>query len=171
VRRRIYWLLPDLESARATTDDLLRSRIELRDVHFVGRDDCDMSGLRAANVLQTSDVIHSAEAGLVMGAAVGGILGAIAAVSYAGVGEGPQWSLIPVLVVAGALFDAWTLSMIGISSPNRRLRRFAAEIQQGRILLMVDAPRGRVEEIERRLQALHPEARLQGAEPGMPSFG
>jgi hypothetical protein len=75
-----------------------------------------------------------------------------------------------MLVVVGALFDAWTSSMIGISAPNRRLRRFAPQIEQGHILLAVDAPIGRVAEIEARLQALHPEARLQGSEPGTLSF-
>ena len=170
MRRRVYWLLPDLPSARATMDDLLRARVELRQMHFVGREDCDMSGLHAANVLQTSDVIGSAEAGLVIGAAAGGMLGAFTAVSFTGLGDAPQWSLIPVLVVVGSLFNAWASSMIGISAPNRRLQRFAAQIEQGRILLAVDVPLERVEEVEARLQALHPEARFEGSEPGMPSF-
>lgn len=170
MRRRVYWLLLDLPSARATMDDLLLAGVELRRIHFVAREDCDLSGLHAANLLQTSDVIRSAETGLVSGAAVGGVLGAFAAVAYPGVGAEPQWSLIPVLVAAGALFEAWTSSMVGISAPNKRLQRFAAEIERGRILLMVDVPAGRVDEIEARLQALHPEARRQGSEPGMPSF-
>lgn len=170
MRRRVYWLLPDLASARATMDDLLRSRVERRHMHFFGRSDCDLSELHPANVLQTTDVVCSAETGLVIGAAVGGMLGAVAAVSYPGAGEAPHWNLIPMLVVAGALFDAWTSSMIGISAPNRRLRRFAAAIEQGRILLAVDVPAVRVGEIEARLQALHPEARLEWSEPGKPSF-
>jgi hypothetical protein len=153
VRRRVYWLLPDLASARAAMDDLLAAGIALRQMHFIAGEDCDLAGLHAANVLQTTDVVRSAETGLVVGAAVGGMLGAIAAVSYPGAGEAPQWNLIPVLVVAGALFDAWTSSMIGISSPNKGLQRFAGEIDQGRILLMVDVPMQRVAEIEARLQA------------------
>lgn len=170
MRRRVYWLLPDLASARATMQDLLRAGVELRQMHFFARSDCDLSDLHAANVLQTSDVVCSAEAGLAVGAAVGGLLGSVVAVSYPGAGEAPQWSLIPLLVLVGALLDAWTSSMIGISAPNRRLRRFAAAIEQGRILLAVDVPAARVEEIEARLQALHPEARLEWSEPGKPSF-
>ena len=60
--------------------------------------------------------------------------------------------------------------MIGISAPNRRLQRFAAQIEEGRILLAVDVPVARAREIEARLQVLHPEARLQGSEPGMLSL-
>lgn len=170
MRRRIYWLLPGLDSARATMDDLLRGGIELRRMHFVARDDVDLSELHAANVLQTSDVLPSAEAGLLAGAAVGGMLGAFAAMILPGAGEAPQWGFIPSLVFAGALVDAWTSSMIGISAPNRRLRRFAAELERGRILLMLDVQAGRVREVEARLQVLHPEARLQGMEPATPSF-
>ncbi len=170
MHRRVYWLLPDLTSARATMDDLLLAGVELRQMHFVAREDCDMSDLHAANVLQTSDVIPSAGVGMIHGAALGGMLGAFAAAGYPVVDEGLQWDLVPLLVVVGALFDAWTSSMIGISAPNRRLRRFAPQIEQGRILLAVDVPIGRVAEIEARLQALHPEVRLQGSEPGTLSF-
>jgi hypothetical protein len=75
-----------------------------------------------------------------------------------------------MLVIAGALVDAWTSSMIGISVPNKSLERFAAQIAQGRILLMLDVPVRRVGDIEERLRELHPEARRQRGEEGMPAF-
>ena len=170
MRRRIYWLLPDLASARRTMDDLLLARIDEGHMHFVAREDADMTGLHAANVLQTSDVIRSAEAGLVIGGATGAILGAIVAVAYPIFGDKPEWGLIAVLAIAGAGFGAWASSMIGVSTPSKRLKRFEAQIEQGQILLMVDVPRGRVEEIEARLEALHPEAHLEGVEPNIPAF-
>src|SRR4030095_13200915 len=82
MRRRIYWLLPDLASARKTMDDLLLARIAEQHMHFVARDDADMTGLHAANVLQTSDVIRAAQAGLVIGGAVGAALGVVAALLF-----------------------------------------------------------------------------------------
>ena len=165
MRRRVYWLLPDLASARATMDDLLLAGVDLQHMHFMAREDCDMSGLQAASVLQTSDLVRSAEAGLVVGAAVGGLLGAVLAATYPAPSGWPQWNLVPMLVLAGALFDAWTSSMIGISVPNRRLQRFAAQIAQGRVLLMLDVEAPRAGEVEERLRHLHPEASLQ------PEFG
>lgn len=170
MRRRVYWLLPDVASARATMDDLLPAGIAPRQMHFHAREDCDLSGLHAASVLQTSEVIRSLETGLVVGAALGGLLGAFAAVSFADAGGAPRWSLVPILVVAGAIFDAWTSSMIGISVPNRQLKRFAADIEQGRILLMVDVPGTRIAEIEERVRSLHPEARLQPGGADVPAF-
>ena len=71
MRKRIYWLLPDLDSARTTMNDLLLARIDVRHIHFVAREDADMRGLHAANVLQTSDVVRSAEIGLIVGAGLG----------------------------------------------------------------------------------------------------
>lgn len=167
---RIYWLLPDVDSARRTMDDLLLARIEYRHMHFVGREDADMRGLHAATVLQTSDVVRSAQMGLVVGAAVGALLGGLVAVHYPITGYEPQWGIAAALALAGAVFGVWTSTMIGVSTPSKRLQRFAGALEQGKILLMVDVLMWRVEEIEARLRALHPEAHLEGAEPDIPAF-
>jgi hypothetical protein len=168
--RRIYWLLPDAASARRTMDDLLLARVEERHIHFVARDDVDMTGLHTANVLQTSDVVRAAEAGLCIGGATGAFGGAVMALFFPIVGEAPEWGLVAVLTLVGGAFGAWASSLIGISAPSQRLKRFDDAIAQGRILLMVDVPRGRVQEIEDRLQTLHPEAHLEGLEPNVPAF-
>ena len=170
MRRRIYWLLPDLACARKTMDDLLLARITEHYVHFVARDGTDMSGLHEANILQTSDVVRAAQAGLVIGGACGAVLGALAAIYFPIVGDQPQWGLVAVLAMAGAVFGAWSASLIGVSTPSHRLERFTKAIEEGQILLMVDVPRSRVDEIEERLEKLHPEAHLEGLEPDIPAF-
>ena len=169
MRRRIYWLLPDLASARRTMDDLLLARIDEAHIHFVGDEDADMSGLHAANVFQTSDLIPAAQTGLVVGGAVGALAG-VAAALYPIVGDTPQWGVVGVLAMVGGLFGAWSSSMLGSSAPNRRLKRFEADIQKGQILLMVDVPRSRLEEIEELLQSRHPEGHFEGVEPDIPAF-
>jgi len=168
--RRIYWLLPDLECARLTMDDLLLSRIEAKHIHFVAREDADMRGLNEATVLQTSDVVRSAEIGLIVGGGVGGLAGALVAVHYPIIGYEPQWGIAGALAIAGALFGVWASTMIGISIPSKRLARFTPQIEAGQILLMVDVPMWRVEAVEARLRELHPEARLEGTEPDIPAF-
>lgn len=170
MRRRIYWLLPDLASAIRMENDLLLARVAWQHIHFVGREDADMTGLHAANVLQSSDLIRSAQTGLVIGAGLGTVLGVVAALFFPIVGDAPEWGMAAVLAILGGLFGAWASSMIGISTPSSRLKRFAPAIEQGQILLMVDVPRSRVEEIESRLQTLHPEAHLEGIEPNIPAF-
>lgn len=170
MRRRIYWLLPDAASSRRTMDDLLLARVEERHIHFVAREGTDMTGLNEANVLQTSDLVRSAEAGLCIGGATGAIVGAVLAVAYPLVGDRPQWGLIALLSIAGGVFGAWASSLIGIAAPSLRLKRFQPAIDQGQLLLMADVPRSRVDEIQGRLRALHPEARFEGREPDVPAF-
>jgi hypothetical protein len=121
-------------------------------------------------VLQTSDVVRSAEMGLIVGGGVGGLLGALVAVHYPIVGYEPQWGIAGALAIAGALFGVWTSTMIGISIPSKRLARFTPQIEAGRILLMVDVPMWQVEAVEARLRELHPEAHLEGTEPDIPAF-
>lgn len=169
MRRRIYWLLPDLASARKTMDDLLLARIDESHIHFAGAENADLSGLHPANVLQTSDLIPAAQQGLVIGGAVGIVAGAVVAM-FPIVGDTPQWGMVGVLAVLGGAFGAWASSMIGSSAPSSRLARFQAAMASGQILLMVDAPRSRVEEIETLLQARHPEAHFEGEEPNIPAF-
>ena len=170
MRKRIYWLLPDLASAQRTMNDLLLARIAEQHIHFVAKEGADMTGLNAANLLQTSDVIRAAQAGLVIGGGAGGVAGVLAAVFFPIVGDQPQWGIAAVLAMAGAAIGAWASSMIGVSTPSNRLARFQPAIEQGQILLMIDAPRSRIDEIETRLRALHPEASHEGIEPNIPAF-
>jgi len=168
--RRIYWLLPDRESAWATMDDLLLAGVEVRHIHFVAREGTDMTGLNEANAWQTSDVVRAGEMGLIIGAGVGGLLGALVAVHYPIVGDEPQWGIAGGLSIAGGLFGAWASTMIGVSIPSKRLERFTPQIEAGQILMMVDVPLFQVEKIEARLRARHPEAHLEGTEPDIPAF-
>lgn len=169
MRRRIYWLLPDLASARRTMDDLLLARIGERHIHFVAREDVDLTGLHSANILQTSDLVRSAQLGLLVGGVVGAVAGAGAAM-FPIIGDQPQWGMVAVLAVLGGLFGAWASSMIGASTPSHRLQRFERAIEDGRILLLVDVPRSRVEEIEGLLLKRHPEGHFEGVEPDIPAF-
>jgi HAMP domain-containing protein len=170
MRRRIYWLLPELGSARRTMDDLLLARIDESHIHFVGRDGADLTGLHPANLLQTSDLIPAAQHGLMIGGCAGMAIGLLAALLPVGIEPRQAAGIAAALGIAGAAFGAWTASMIGISIPSSRLERFRKALDDGQLLLMIDVPRGRVEEIEALLQAAHPEARFGGEEPNVPAF-
>ena len=49
--------------------------------------------------------------------------------------------------VGGAVLGAWVASLVGASVPNSRIKHYQAHIDRGAILLMVDVPPSRVEEI------------------------
>lgn len=168
--RRIYWLLPDVESARRVVNDLLVARVPVRHIHGFGREDMNLSGVHPANVFQTTDVIYAAELGLLIGGTVGIAAGLLVAMYYPFGFDSLQWGIVGILGVLGALFGAWSSSMIGISVPSHRLKRFEAAVERGEILLMVDVPVLQVKEVESLLQASHPEARLEGEDLDTPVF-
>lgn len=68
MRRRLYFIMPDLASARKMMDDLLLARIEERHIHFLARRGTPMDGLHEANHLQKSDLVHGVQVGLALGA-------------------------------------------------------------------------------------------------------
>jgi hypothetical protein len=170
MKRRIYWLMPDLASARQAMDDLVWARVDVARIHFVGPEGMDMAGLHAANVWQTSDLVHAAKTGWAVGSACGLVLGFAAALLFPIVGDEPEWEVAVLVALPGGVVGAWSASMIGISIPSPRLQRFEGAIAQGQILLMVDLPRSRVRDIEALLQSAHPEARFEGEEPRVPAF-
>jgi hypothetical protein len=169
MRKRIYWLLPDHASARQTMNDLLLARIDEGHIHFAASDGAETEGLHMASILQTSDLVVAAQNGALMGAGLGAAAGALAAFTL--VSPGPMQAGVVVLVAGvGAVFGTWGSSMIGSSTPSRRLKRFEKAMERGEYLLMVDVPRGRIQEIEKMLEARHPEGHFEGVEPNIPAF-
>ncbi|HEV6964735.1 MULTISPECIES: DUF1269 domain-containing protein [Roseateles] len=167
MRKRIYWLLPDLGSARRTMDELLLARVTEHHIHFVAREGAAMDGLHPANVLQTSDLVEAAQAGALIGSGLGAAGGVAAAFAF---DPGSPAALVIGIAAVGAMLGTWSSSMIGSSTPSRRLKRFERAVDDGQYLLIVDVPRTRVSQIEALLQRTHPEARFEGMEPNVPAF-
>ena len=169
MRRRLYWLLPDVESARRTADDLLLARIEDRHMHFLARRGTDLRTLHEASVLQRTDVRHAAGRGLFLGALIGA-LAAWLMTEYPIAGLEFRQGGVLIVIFFGALFGVFASTLVGTAVPNSKLKRFSDEIEKGKILLMVDVPLSRVEEIQERVQRGHPEAAWHGIEATVPAF-
>ena len=169
MRRRLYFLLPDLRSARKTMDDLLLARVENRHIHFVARPGTPMDGLHEANVLQTTDLVHAAQTGLVTGAALGCVAGGLAAY-FLFHAANLQIPLVAGAALVGGLLGAWFSSMAGSALPNSRLRQFEPMIDDGKLLLMIDVPEHSVDEVRALVSRDHPEAVDGGVEPNIPAF-
>lgn len=141
---------------------LVQARVDVAHIHFVGPEGMDMTELHAANVWQTSDVLRAAKAGWVIGSACGIVLGLASALMFPDMGDDPAWEMALPLAILGGLVGAWSASMIGISIPSPGLQRFEGALAQGHVVLMVDLPRSRVQDIEALLRTAHPEARFEG---------
>jgi len=169
--RRLYFLIPDTDSAKVIVDELLLARIEERHIHIAAADHHALTeaNLPEANLLQESDFVPAVERGLAVGGATG-ILAGVAAVVIPGVGLALGGGAILGIGLAGAGVGAWVSSMIGISTPSSRLTEFEKAIEEGQLLMMVDVPKERVDDISTLVRSHHPEAHIEGTEPVIPAF-
>ena len=61
-------------------------------------------------------------------------------------------------------------SLVGAAIPNSRLSQFTDEIEQGKVLLIVDVPEHKVQEVKGLVGRIHPEAVDRGVEVNVPVF-
>jgi len=170
MRRRLYFLLPNLELAHQVVDDLLLARIEQHHIHVLARQDLATGDLPQATLLQRSDMIHGLELGLALGGATGVLVGGVALLIQPDQFQLGWGTVLLACGLGGAFIGAWAASMIGTSAPNSSLKDFRPAIEKGQILLMVDVPRSQVEPVRNRVTRLHPEATSRGVEPTIPAF-
>ena len=169
MRLRMYVTLPDLASARQLANDLLLARIEDRHMHFLARRGTNLGELHEASYLQKTDAKHGAFTGLVIGGIVGVIVGVLL-VYFPPAGVSIQLVAVLVAALVGAFLGIWIAGMMGLQVPNTQLKGFEQELTEGKILLMLDVPASRYEEIRQVIARTHPEAADRGNEPMVPAF-
>jgi hypothetical protein len=162
----VYFLLLGVASARQTVNDLLLARIEDRHMHALAKRGTDLGELRDANALQKSDIVHSAELGLV----IGGLLLGLATVLMPP--ERIELQLVTVLItmIAMGVIGAWIASPVGASVPNSRLRQYERNVEAGKVLLMIDVRPERIAEVRGLVRRRHPEATGGAIEESLPAF-
>ena len=165
MRLRMYVTLPDVASAKKLADDLLLARIEDRHMHFLARRGTDLGELHQASYLQKTDAVNAAFRGMLVGGVMGTIIGVI--IVYA---MNVQLGAVLIGALVGAFLGAWVSTMLGLQIGNTSLKDFEKEIADGKILLMLDVPAGRYEEIRGVIARTHPEAADRGNEPTVPAF-
>lgn len=169
MRRRLYFLLPDILSTRKAADDLLLARIDDGHMQFLARRGTDLGSLPEASYLQKSDMGHGATVGFLAGAAVGLVLGTTL-VNFPIEGTQPHLGWVVLAAIIGGLLGVWTGSMAGSAVPNSRLRQFQDEIGRGAVLMIADVPFVRVSEIQELMRRKHPETRSSSIEARYPVF-
>ena len=169
MRSRLYFLLPDVASARATANELLLARIEDRHMHFLAPRGTDLGELHEANFLYKTDTVHGAGIGLMVGS-FGGL--ALSVFVFLMPPEGVTLQLVTILVttIVAALLGAWIASLAGTQVPNSRLNVFQDDIAHGKILLIVDVPSRRAEWLREMILKRHPEVSAKEMESSTLAF-
>lgn len=162
-------MVPDINTAKIVVDELLLKRVDEHHIHVVAKEGTQMGDLPEANLLQKSDFIPAMERGLAVGG-ITGVLAGIAAVTFPPAGLVLGGGAILGTSLAGAGIGAWISGMIGMDVPNSQIEKFEGAIAKGEVLMMIDIPKERVEEIEALVQQHHPDADMGGTEPHIPAF-
>lgn len=168
-RQRLYFMLPDIPSARGMLDELLLARIEIRHMRFWAADNTLPDDMPDASFWHKTDLTHGAQNGMIAGAILGLLFG-IWLVYFP-----PEWihlNMLALLVstAVGLVLGGWMAGMAAAALPNSRLENFLGEIAKGKVLLIVDVNFRRVPEIEDLIAKRHPEAKFGGVESHIPVF-
>lgn len=167
--KRLYFLVPNVELAHKIVDELLIARIPDKHIHVLAKRGTPLGDLPEASLLQKTDFIPAVERCMALGGLAGTLAGLIA------VSIPPAWpvvagGIILATALGGAGIGAWLGGMVGMNVGNTRLKQFETAIEQGELLIMVDVPMMRVDEIEALVKQHHPEAELGGTEAHIPAF-
>lgn len=167
--RRLYFLVPDIDCAKKILDELLLARVEERRIHVIAKEGTPMENLPEARLAQRSDLIPALQRGTVVGG-ITGLVAGVVAVTFPPAELVLGGAAVLGIGLAGAGFGALMSTMIGVDVPNTRLKKFRDAIDKGELLMMVDIPKHRINEINDLIKKHHPEAKIGGTEPRIPAF-
>ncbi|MDN5850534.1 MAG: DUF1269 domain-containing protein [Nitrococcus sp.] len=167
--RRLYFLLPNVETTRNVVHEFLLNHVEERHIHVVARKGTPLEDLPEAGISENTDFIPAAERGMLAGGATGALVG-LAGVAFPPAGLAIGGGSVIFLTLGGAAFGAWISSMIGLSFDSSRLDKFHEAVEAGQILMLVDVPKRRVDDIEDLVRSHHQDVDIKGIEPLIPNF-
>lgn len=164
MRRRLYFVVPDLKSAHVVMNELLLARIGASCIHFHAKPGKQLGNLPKANILEKTDVVYAGIGGFLFGAGFGFLGGLLAYLV-------PWWfgpvnpTVMPYCMIIGGIACAAWAGALSCGVPCHHLDRYKEPIEAGKILMIVLVPMHRLSEIRELLHRTHPEAAYSGIWP------
>jgi hypothetical protein len=155
MKRRLYFLLPDNEHARAVVSELESRGIERRCMHAIAGRGGDTSGLPVASPMQRNDAGARLEHYLWGGNLLLFFLALIALAVLALLPLAWWWLLLPAGIMLVSFLTGLEFVM---HTPNVHLDEFQSAMHHREILLMIDVPARQVADVEEMVHRRHPEA-------------
>ncbi len=165
--KRVYFLLPDIESAKNITDELVNGGTLEKNIHLIANDSTSLEDLPEATLLQKSDFVPAVERGIAIGGATGLVAGLIG-ISIPGFGAVIGGGLLIATTLAGAGVGTLLGSMVALDIPNSRHKAFQEAIENGEILMLVDTSKEQVGKVTESILRHHSEAELENIEAKSP---
>ena len=170
MKRRLYFMLPNIKAARTVWKEMLLACVDNRNIHILAKPGTSLGRMQPADVLERTDTLHEGGLGILLGASLGlvaGILTLIVPSDYFPVWyTNLEWSgILAITMVVGAFSGAIGMAFMGVGLPNTDLDGASDRIANGEIMMIVGVPLERVNEISRIVGTLHPEADYYGVWP------
>ena len=136
MKHRRVFSTPDLRTAKAAIAAARSVGIEDEAIALVARDEVELESISSERLDPRTDTTPAAMRGIVFGGLVG-----LAAAAVAHFVPSLQLTLGEAIfvVLIGAMIGAWSAALMGSTIPNEVRRDFKDEIDQGRILVVIDA--------------------------------
>ena len=157
--KRIYYLLDDINEAHLISDTLHENGIEDWQFHVLAKDDTEIQQhhLHKANVFQKSDLVHSGEQGALVGLAAG---------FYLAIFVSP-WSALSISFLLYALLALTAAGLIvgtvwGNFHENYKIFHFHNDIEDGKLLVMLDAKKDQHSLVKNLMKHEFPRVRSSG---------
>jgi hypothetical protein len=169
MRKRLYYLVPDVTQSRKLFRSLLLAQIEARHIHVLAKPGVDLGEMPEAGLNQRTDVLHGAFRGILFGGVTGAAIGSLLYFNPP-ITMALPLAIISMLALLGAIFGAWAASLIGLDLFNTQLLRFRSDIDKGKVLMMVDVPHDQVDRVAALIHKGGQGAAARGVEPEIPAF-
>lgn len=158
--KRLYFLTDEMDHAEHISDELSANGIEQHHIHVLSKNEAGVvtHHLHGPNLFERVDFIRGALQGLVVGLLLGIVVLFIGRLMFDfGFTAVAQLAMLCLMM----LFGSWLGGLIGFTQENRHLRRFHAQIEKGRHLIMVDVKRSEEKQVHRIVDYLQ-EAQFSG---------
>ena len=158
--KRLFYLVDQMDSVEAISEDLHQEGITDWRFHILSRDDAGLftRRLHSATIFDRTDLARYTERGAIAGSLFA--LAFIATAQLSGVLALPMaaWIALFLFMTAAGAFLA---GFGGIGAENYRVRQFHDAIENGQHLVMVDVRKKDEQRMKELMAQRHPEARLQ----------
>jgi hypothetical protein len=145
MRKRHVFATPDVATAEAVRREARKLGIGKECIFLEARRDIEISDVDDERKNVSMDIIPAAWHGTMYGAAAGLVAGLLAMyVPYFGISLKGALALM----VVGGLVGTWASVLMGSALPDEVRRTFAAEIEAGQVLVVIDAEPESFEQIE-----------------------
>ena len=145
MKKRHVFATPNVMAAEAVVREARRLGVGKECIQLEARSDIEIGRIDDDRKNVSMDIVPAAWHGTIYGAAAGLVAGLLAMyVPFFRVSLGGAFALM----VVGALVGTWASVLIGSALPDEVRRTFAAEIESGQVLVVIDADPEDFEQIE-----------------------